>query len=75
MGFQDALHALRLAVASDEAVAFADTSMKAISYFAISASVDLAVERGRYPSFRRFSLHFEAGRLRSPVRGKPQTFV
>jgi ribonucleoside-diphosphate reductase alpha chain len=51
MGFQDALHALRLAVASDAAVTFADSSMEAISYFAISASVDLAAERGRYPSF------------------------
>jgi ribonucleoside-diphosphate reductase alpha chain len=51
MGFQDALQALRLAVASDAAVGFADTSMEAISYYAISASVDLAAERGRYPSF------------------------
>ena len=30
---------------------FADTSMEMISYYAISASVDLAAERGRYPSF------------------------
>jgi ribonucleoside-diphosphate reductase alpha chain len=51
MGFQDALQALRIAVASDEAVAFADTSMEAIAFHAISASVDLAAERGRYPSF------------------------
>ena len=51
MGFQDALHALRIAVASDAAVAFADTSMEAIAWHAISASVDLAAERGRYPSF------------------------
>jgi ribonucleoside-diphosphate reductase alpha chain len=51
MGFQDALQAMRIAVASDAAVAFADTSMEAISYYAISASVDLAAERGRYPSF------------------------
>lgn len=51
MGFQDALQALRLAYASAEAVAFADTSMEALSYEAISASVDLAAERGRYPSF------------------------
>src|SRR5690606_34003327 len=51
MGYQDALHILRLPVGSDEAVAFADTSMEAISYEAISASVDLASERGRYPSF------------------------
>ncbi len=51
MGFQDALHALRIAVASNAAVAFADVSMEAIAFHAISASVDLAAERGRYPSF------------------------
>jgi ribonucleoside-diphosphate reductase alpha chain len=51
MGFQNALHALRIAVASDAAVAFTDTSMEAIAFHAISASVDLAAERGRYPSF------------------------
>ncbi|MGO4668726.1 ribonucleoside-diphosphate reductase subunit alpha [Bosea sp. 2RAB26] len=51
MGFQDALQTLRLPAASEGAVAFADTSMEAISWFAISASVDLAAERGRYPSF------------------------
>ena len=51
MGFQDALQKLRIPYASDDAVAFADTSMEAISYHAISASVALAEERGRYPSF------------------------
>ncbi|MFN3743849.1 MAG: ribonucleoside-diphosphate reductase subunit alpha [Hyphomicrobiaceae bacterium] len=51
MGYQDALHMLRLPVSSQEAVAFADTSMELISYYAISASVDLAEERGRYASF------------------------
>src|SRR5262249_29655921 len=51
MGFQDALQVLRIPLASDAAVAFADTSMEAIAYHAISASVDLAAERGRYPSF------------------------
>lgn len=51
MGFQDALQALRINYGSDEAVAFADASMEAISFHAISASVDLAAERGRYPSF------------------------
>ncbi|QCK86978.1 ribonucleoside-diphosphate reductase subunit alpha [Phreatobacter aquaticus] len=51
MGFQDALQALRLPYASDAAVRFADESMEAIAYEAISASVDLAAERGRYPSF------------------------
>ena len=52
MGFQDALHALRIPMASDAAVIFADTSMEAISFHAISASVDLAAERGQYPSFK-----------------------
>ena len=51
MGFQDALQKLRIAYASDAAVEFADRSMEAISYHAISASVDLAAERGRYASF------------------------
>ncbi len=51
MGFQDALQLLHIPYASDEAVAFADASMEAISYHAISASVDLAAERGRYPSY------------------------
>ncbi|BAT61819.1 ribonucleoside-diphosphate reductase 1 subunit alpha [Variibacter gotjawalensis] len=51
MGFQDALEKLRLPTVSEEAVTFADTSMEAVSYYAISASVDLAAERGRYPSF------------------------
>jgi ribonucleoside-diphosphate reductase alpha chain len=51
MGFQDALQALRIPYASAEAADFADRSMEAISYHAISASADLAAERGRYPSF------------------------
>jgi ribonucleoside-diphosphate reductase alpha chain len=51
MGFQDAIQKLRIAYASDAAVEFADRSMEAISYHAISASVDLAAERGRYASF------------------------
>lgn len=51
MGFQDALYALRIPYASEEAVAFADRSMEAISYFAIQASTLLAEERGAYPSF------------------------
>jgi ribonucleoside-diphosphate reductase alpha chain len=51
MGYQDALHVLHIPLGSEEAVTFADTSMEAISYCAISASVDLAAERGRYASF------------------------
>ncbi len=52
MGFQDALHILRLPIASEEAVRFADESMEEISYHAIAASVDLAAERGAYASFQ-----------------------
>lgn len=51
MGFQDALHQLRIAYASEEAVEFADTTMEAISYYAIEASSNLAKERGAYESF------------------------
>ncbi len=51
MGFQDALYKLDLPYASEEAVAFADRSMEAISYYAIEASSDLAAERGRYASY------------------------
>ncbi|MBD2858812.1 ribonucleoside-diphosphate reductase subunit alpha [Spongiibacter sp. KMU-158] len=51
MGFQDALYKLHIPYSSDEAVQFADTSMEAISYFAIKSSSDLAVERGRYQSY------------------------
>ncbi len=51
MGFQDALQILRIPYASEDAVRFADASMEAVSFHAISASVDLAVERGRYQSF------------------------
>ncbi|RXH58089.1 ribonucleoside-diphosphate reductase subunit alpha [Granulicella sibirica] len=51
MGYQDALYQQRIPFASSEAVRFADESMECISYEAISASVDLAEERGRYASF------------------------
>ncbi len=51
MGFQDALYKLRLPYGSDEAVAFADHSMEAVSYFAIEASSRLASKRGAYASF------------------------
>ena len=52
MGFQDCLHLLRLAYASNEAVEFADRSMEAVAYCAYWASTELAEERGRYASFR-----------------------
>lgn len=51
MGFQDALHELNICYQSNQAVEFADLSMEYISYFAISASSDLAKERGSYSSF------------------------
>ncbi|MDH5357333.1 MAG: ribonucleoside-diphosphate reductase subunit alpha [Gammaproteobacteria bacterium] len=51
MGFQDALYKLRLPYSSEEAVQFADTSMEAVSYYAIEASSDLAAERGSYKTY------------------------
>lgn len=51
MGFQDALFTLGTPMASEEAVEFADRSMEEISYYAISASAELAQERGAYQSF------------------------
>ena len=51
MGFQDALYRQHLVYASQEAVEFADTSMEAVSYFAIQASSELAEERGKYNSY------------------------
>lgn len=52
MGFQDALHELRVPYASDAAVEFADRSMEAVCYYAYWASTELAEERGRYSSYR-----------------------
>ncbi|TSE27836.1 ribonucleoside-diphosphate reductase subunit alpha [Tepidimonas aquatica] len=52
MGFQDALYELRIPYASPEAIEFADRSMEAICYYAYWASSDLAVERGRYSTYK-----------------------
>jgi ribonucleoside-diphosphate reductase alpha chain len=52
MGFQDALYEMNVAYGSDAAVEFADESMEVISYYAISTSSDLAVERGTYETFK-----------------------
>jgi ribonucleoside-diphosphate reductase alpha chain len=76
MGFQDALSLLRLPYASDDAVAFADESMEAVSYWAISASVDLAAERGRYSSFAgslwsKGVLPLDSIRIVDEARGAP----
>lgn len=51
MGFHDALYKQGISYASESAVEFADASMELISYYAISASSDLAVERGTYESY------------------------
>ncbi|HEY3301224.1 MAG TPA: ribonucleoside-diphosphate reductase subunit alpha [Methylophilaceae bacterium] len=52
MGFQDALHALRIPYASQEAIEFADNSMEIICFCAYWASTNLAEERGAYSSFK-----------------------
>ena len=51
MGFHDALYMLNTPYASQEAVDFADRSMEMVSYYAITASSDLAAERGKYQSY------------------------
>ena len=51
MGLQDALYKLNIPVESDQALDFSDQIMEQISYYAIAASVDLAKERGSYPSY------------------------
>ncbi len=51
MGFQDALYKMGISYASAQAVEFADESMELISYYAIEASSDLALERGVYQSY------------------------
>ena len=51
MGFQDALYAQEISYESQEAIEFADRSMEAISYYAISASCELAKERGAYDTY------------------------
>ena len=51
MGFQDALYKQRIPYGSEGAVTFADNSMEAISYYAIQASHNLAMERGSYETF------------------------
>jgi ribonucleoside-diphosphate reductase alpha chain len=51
MGFHDALCVRGIPFASDQAVQFADTSMEAVSSYAILASSRLARERGSYQSY------------------------
>jgi ribonucleoside-diphosphate reductase alpha chain len=76
MGFQDALWELGIGYASEEAVAFADQSMEAISSYAILASTELARERGAYPSFAgskwdRGLLPIDTAALLAEERGEP----
>ncbi|WP_421779860.1 ribonucleoside-diphosphate reductase subunit alpha [Kiloniella litopenaei] len=52
MGFQDALQKQRIPYCSEAATTFADESMEAISFHTITASTDLAEERGSYTSFK-----------------------
>lgn len=52
MGFQDCLYMMNCSHASHQAVQFADESMEFVSYHAISASCDLAKEKGTYESYK-----------------------
>lgn len=52
MGFQDALYRLGIPFDSERAVEFSDELMEYISYYAIDASIDLAKERGTYPTYK-----------------------
>lgn len=52
MGFQDALYKQRIAYSSEQAVEFADIAMELVSYNAITASSELAIERGVYESYK-----------------------
>lgn len=52
MGLQDALYMAGIPFDSPEAVTFCDTIMEYIAYHAISASCDLAAERGAYETFK-----------------------
>src|SRR3989338_3433486 len=51
MGFQDALYLQNIPFDSEACVNFADTNMEYLSYHAILSSIELARERGKYPSF------------------------
>ena len=75
MGFQDALYKMHIPYSSEEAVEFADRSMEIISYHAIKASSNLALERGSYSTFEgslwsKGILPFDSIRLLEEHRGK-----
>jgi len=52
MGFQDALFQLNINYSSPEALEFTDQLTEKFSYHAISASCQLAHERGTYASYQ-----------------------
>ncbi len=52
MGLQDVLYIKRLPFDSDEAMEFTDALMEQISYFAFEASSELAIERGKYETYK-----------------------
>jgi len=52
MGFQDALQVMGVPYASERAVEIADSFTEALCFYAYEASSDMAVERGRYSSFK-----------------------
>ncbi len=52
MGFQNALYKMGINFDSEASVEFADYSQEVVSYHAISASADLARERGAYSTFK-----------------------
>jgi ribonucleoside-diphosphate reductase alpha chain len=74
MGFQDALHMMRVPYASEAAMEFADRSMEAVCYYAYWASTELAEERGRYSSYKgslwdRGILPYDSLKLLAEERG------
>ncbi len=52
MGFQDALFKLNINFESSQAIDFADVVGEKILYYAVSASAELARERGAYSSYK-----------------------
>jgi len=78
MGFTDVVEKLGFSYESEEAYDLIDEIMEHVSYAAISESVDLAEERGRYPNFEgsRWSqglVPFDTIALTEADRGTPIT--
>jgi ribonucleoside-diphosphate reductase alpha chain len=75
MGFQDCLYKMGIAYDSEEAIKFADESMEIISYYALTASNNLAKSRGAYSTFKgslwdKGILPIDSIRLLSIERGR-----